>query len=75
MRTLYSDAGYATLGHVLERISGMSYNDAIADILNKPLGLDTLTATPPNGTDLNAIDRSPIDAGTAWGVDVPVLHG
>jgi CubicO group peptidase (beta-lactamase class C family) len=74
-RPSYSDAGYAVLGHVLERISGMSYQDAIRDILNTPLGLETLTATPPNGTDLDAIDRRPLAADSAWGVDVPILHG
>ncbi|KAH7153562.1 beta-lactamase/transpeptidase-like protein [Dactylonectria macrodidyma] len=68
----YSDAGFATLGLVLERLSGLPYKDAIKKLLFDPLSLDDMTTIAPNGSDVNAINRLPIDNTSAWGLDIPI---
>jgi CubicO group peptidase (beta-lactamase class C family) len=50
----YSNLGYALLGRVIERVSGLGYRDFITDRLLRPLGLqhsafDTATVTAPGG--------------------------
>ncbi|KAF2716228.1 beta-lactamase/transpeptidase-like protein [Polychaeton citri CBS 116435] len=52
--SLYSDSGFGILGRILERMTGLSYNDAIQKILSEPLGLNSLTSFAPSGEDLNA---------------------
>ena len=65
---MYADGGFTVLGQVLERISGMKYEEAIHNILSIPLGLNnTSTTLPPEGN-LNALilDFGPA---TSWGFD------
>jgi CubicO group peptidase (beta-lactamase class C family) len=69
---LYSDAGYSLLGHVLARITGQSYPDSMQKILFGPLGMNSTTAKPPTGPDLNAINRYLVDNTSSWNVDVQV---
>ncbi|KAH7120362.1 beta-lactamase/transpeptidase-like protein [Dactylonectria estremocensis] len=69
---VYSDAGFATLGLVLERLSGLPYKDAIQKLLFDPLGLDDMSTIVPNGSDVNAINRRRIDNTSAWGLDLPI---
>lgn len=52
----YSNAGYAILGHIAERVTGKSYEDLVKDMIFKPLGLkhsytgiDTLPKDRPSG--------------------------
>lgn len=67
---LYSDAGWGILGVVLERLSGLSYNDALQNLLGKPLGLNGTSAVLPTDEDLNAVILPPGPTGeTAWGFD------
>lgn len=73
--SVYSDNGFALLTVILERITCRPYREAIIQVLAEPLGLDDLTATQPNGTDVNAIDRSLIAEGSAWNVEVPIFAG
>ncbi|KAM5386937.1 hypothetical protein ACJZ2D_000230 [Fusarium nematophilum] len=72
---VYSDGGFAILGELLARISGQTYNDAMRDILFKPLGLDDMSVTVPNGSDTNAINRLPVDNTSSWGLDIPIVAG
>lgn len=55
------------LGRVLERLSGMPYEEAVHNILSIPLGLKSTSTTLPTGDDLNmlAITKQP----TAWAYD------
>ncbi|KAK7398417.1 hypothetical protein QQX98_012212 [Neonectria punicea] len=62
----YSDAGFAVLGVVLERLTGLPYEDAMDDLLFSQLGLDSMTTKTPSGPDLNAINRLPVDNTSAW---------
>ena len=67
---LYSDAGWGVLGVVLERLSGLSYNDALQELLGKPLHLNGTSAVLPTHEDLNAVTFPPGPSGvTAWGFD------
>ncbi|KAI1841831.1 hypothetical protein JX265_009440 [Neoarthrinium moseri] len=70
---IYSDAGFLVLGQILARISGQQYKDAVRDILFEPLALDGMSATMPNGSDINAIDRRPVDPDTTFDDDTAVL--
>ncbi|KFA77434.1 hypothetical protein S40288_03087 [Stachybotrys chartarum IBT 40288] len=71
----YSDGGYAILTILLERLTGLEYSDAVRTILSEPLNLTDLVARAPNGTNINAIDRRPIDNTSSWGLDFPVVAG
>lgn len=66
---LYSDVGFGILGSVLERLTGLSYNDAIQTILAKPLGLNSTSSLRPLGTDFNAIVMPGSLADSSWGFD------
>ncbi|KAF4472923.1 hypothetical protein FALBO_186 [Fusarium albosuccineum] len=72
---VYSDGGYSVLGQVLARLSGQSYEDAMRDILFEPLGLDDSSVKAPTGSDLNAINRKPVDVNSSWAGDIPILAG
>lgn len=74
-RAMYSDGGYLLLTQMLERMSGMTYDEAIHDILSKPLGLEGTSAVVPEGDDINAIDRRLIDEASLFGYDVPIAAG
>lgn len=67
---LYSDAGWGVLGVVLERISGLPYDDALQTLLGKPLGLNGTSSVLPPNEDLNAVIMPPgPDGTTGWGLD------
>lgn len=70
---LYSDAGWGVLGLILERLSGLSYNDALHTLLGKPLDLNGTSAVLPPNEDLNAV-IVPSGAGgeTGWGLYNPI---
>ncbi|KAM0347655.1 hypothetical protein ACHAPU_004668 [Fusarium lateritium] len=70
---LYSDAGYAVLTLVLERLTGKVYEEAVTDILFKPLGMNSSSTTAPNGTDVDAVARIGLQG--SWGVDIPLVAG
>ena len=64
----YSDAGYSILGRVLERLTGMTYEEAIHNILSAALGLNSTSTTIPTGDDVNALAITDIPI-TTWGFD------
>lgn len=66
---IYSDAGFGILGRVLERLTGLSYNDAVQTILAAPLGLNSTSSFKPSGTDFNAIVIPGSLADSSWGFD------
>lgn len=70
---VYSDAGFALLGVVLERLSGRPYKDAVQQNLFNPLGLDNMSTTVPNGSDVNAINRLPLSNTSSWGLEIPIV--
>jgi len=41
-RFAYSNLGYCLLGRAIEKISGLSYNDYVAENIFKPLGIDEI---------------------------------
>lgn len=67
--SLYSDAGFALLGVVLQRITGLTYNDAVQAALAAPLGLNSSTTFEPNGHDVNALILPGSPAESSWGFD------
>lgn len=42
-RASYSQAGYNLLGHVVEKVTGRTFEDAVAEIALRPLGLEHTT--------------------------------
>lgn len=68
-QALYSDAGFATLGRVLERITGQFYNEALRSILVEPLGLNSSTTIEPANRDLNAMILPGSLRESSWGLD------
>jgi CubicO group peptidase (beta-lactamase class C family) len=70
---LYSDASWGVLGVALERLSGLPYNDALHELLGKPLSLNGTSSILPPDEDLNAVilPAGPSEA-TAWGLDNPI---
>lgn len=69
---LYSDAGFAVLTLVLERLTGEEYKDAVKSVLFKPLGMESSSTVVPNGTGIDAVDRTGL---LSWGVDLPIVAG
>lgn len=69
---LYSDAGYGILTLVLERLTGEEYKDAVKSVLFKPLGMNSSSSVTPNGTDIDAVDRTGLGS---WGIDAPIVAG
>ena len=70
---LYSDASWGVLGVALERLSGLPYNDALHELLGKPLSLNGTSSILPPDEDPNAVilPAGPSEA-TAWGLDNPI---
>lgn len=68
---LYSDSGFGVLGRVLERLTNLTYDEAIKAVLDKPLGINATTFAPKgtNGTNVNAIIVPGSAAESSWGVD------
>ncbi|KAG5662653.1 hypothetical protein KAF25_005071 [Fusarium avenaceum] len=69
---LYSDAGYGVLTLILERLTGEEYKDAVKSVLFKPLGMNSSSSVTPNGTDIDAVDRTGLGS---WGADIPIVAG
>ncbi|KAJ3525903.1 hypothetical protein NM208_g11436 [Fusarium decemcellulare] len=67
--SIYSDAGFAILGVVLQRITGLSYNEAIQSVLAGPLGLNSTTSTEPKDKDVNALILPGSAEESSWGFD------
>ncbi|KAF5025453.1 hypothetical protein F66182_2476 [Fusarium sp. NRRL 66182] len=74
---VYSDGGYGILTLVLERLTGREYKDAMEEIIFEPLGLNSSSTRVPNGTDVDAVDRTVLgeELSLSWGYDVPVFAG
>lgn len=68
----YSDGGFTLLGLVLQRITGLSYNDALKTLLAEPLGLTGTAAVEPKGDDLNALVMPGM---SSWGSDNHIIAG
>ncbi|OJD25891.1 hypothetical protein ACJ73_02742 [Blastomyces percursus] len=77
--SLYSDGGFGVLGRVLERMTGLTYNNAIQSILARPLGLKITGSIVPPGKSPNAIiipGKTPVPGeapDTAWGYDNQII--
>jgi len=46
-KTAYSNAGYAILGHLAERVGGKPYEELMADLVFKPIGMTSAIAGMP----------------------------
>jgi uncharacterized protein YbbC (DUF1343 family)/CubicO group peptidase (beta-lactamase class C family) len=46
-RFLYSDINFETLGFLVEKVTGMPFNDYASEKIFKPLGMDTTRFLPP----------------------------
>ncbi|PGG97726.1 hypothetical protein GX51_07170 [Blastomyces parvus] len=77
--SLYADSGFGVLGRVLERMTGLSYNEAIQSVLARPLGLKVTGSIVPPGETPNAIiipGKTPVGGeapDSAWGYDNQVI--
>lgn len=66
----YSDASWAVLGRVLERLTSQPYAEALHFAVAGPLGLKSSTALEPPKDKLNAVAIPTVgDAISAWGLD------
>ncbi|UZP36779.1 hypothetical protein NXS19_004595 [Fusarium pseudograminearum] len=72
---VYSDGGFAMLGGVLQRLTGLSYNDALKKLLGKPLGLNSSTSIEPMGKDRNVLAIPGPPEVSSWGQDKQVIAG
>lgn len=50
----YSNLGYALLGKVIERVTGLSYVDAVTSMVLEPLGLGAVFSRPDDGEAVTA---------------------
>jgi CubicO group peptidase (beta-lactamase class C family) len=73
----YSNWGYAILGEIIKRASGMSYGDFLAEKVFKPLHLDrTTTADPVANAGPNiAKPYAALDDGSLCPLPQPPVHG
>ncbi|KAH8711829.1 beta-lactamase/transpeptidase-like protein [Phaeosphaeriaceae sp. PMI808] len=51
----YSNAGFATLGLILETATGLSYNDSMKKLLGDPLALKSTTSAAPKDSSIGVI--------------------
>ena len=70
----YSNYGFAILGQIVERVSGVPYKDYIRDNIFKPLGMSSTTF------DVEAVPRDRIAYGYRWEegklvLQPPLAHG
>lgn len=72
---VYSDGGFAMLGGVLQRLTGLSYNDALKKLLGEPLGLNSSTSIEPKGKDRNVLAIPGPPEVSSWGRDKQVIAG
>ena len=45
----YSNSGYTMLGHIIEKVTGLSFADALANYIFKPLHMEHTSYGPPQG--------------------------
>jgi CubicO group peptidase (beta-lactamase class C family) len=67
----YSNAGFATLGLILEAATGMSYADSLSKLLNTPLELNATTAATPSDSKRGVIIGDESAAGWDTIIDGP----
>lgn len=67
---IYSNTGYVLLGMVIERVTNMTYADAVKNLLFEPLGLERTSAVVPGKE--NAIIAGGDPLMSLWGVDIGV---
>ncbi|EEU37479.1 uncharacterized protein NECHADRAFT_105590 [Fusarium vanettenii 77-13-4] len=72
---LYSDGGFSLLTIIFSRLTGKPYGEAVKEILFEPLGLDQMSSGAPNGSDIDAIDRRPVDNSSSWGGNPEFVAG
>lgn len=73
---LYSDQAYGILTRVLERLTGLTYDEAIRSILAEPLGLNDTSAVVPEEGEVNGFARPGVPGiDTAWGFDNVLIAG
>ncbi|KAE8373753.1 beta-lactamase/transpeptidase-like protein [Aspergillus bertholletiae] len=73
----YSNWGYAILGEIIERVSGQSYGDYLAEKVFRPLHLDRTTTTDPTAS-LGPNVAKPyaaLDDGSLHPLPQPPVHG
>ncbi|HQI48916.1 MAG TPA: serine hydrolase domain-containing protein, partial [bacterium] len=68
----YSNLGFALLGQIVQRVSGMAYKTYTADKIFKPLGMDA-TVWEYTEASPNRLARG-YDAGDAGFIEVPLAH-
>ena len=66
---IYSDSGFFILGRVLERLTGLSYNEALQKVLGTPLALEDSSTFEPTGPEANGLALPGNISVSAWGYD------
>lgn len=69
----YSDGGFGILGRVLERMTNLTYHEAVQELLAKPLGLENTGTYVPTGEDVNAIALNVPIPNSSWAWDNQVI--
>lgn len=69
----YSDSGFGVLGRVLERMTNLTYHEAVQELVAKPLGLESTGTHVPTGEGVNAIALNVPMPGSSWGWDNQVI--
>lgn len=67
-QAFYSDAGFATLGQVLQRMTNSTYKDALQS-LSKRLGLESTSSFAPNASDASIVALPGDPSQSSWGFD------
>ena len=70
---IYSDGGFGVLGRVLERLTGLSYNDTLREVLSTSLNLTSSSAVKPPAQGLNAVALPGTIDVSGWGLDNQVI--
>lgn len=70
---LYSNAGFAILGYVLESITGKPFDEVLENIVVGPLGLSRTSASKPNESHVGAIKYN--ETFSSWNLDITDVTG
>lgn len=65
-KPVYSNVAFSLLGYVIRNVTGMSYEDAVAKYITKPLGMDSTSFLPLSEKDMVI---PPVGAEFFWSLD------
>lgn len=66
---IYSDGAFIVLGRVLERMTNLSYSDAVRTLIAEPLGLEDTSTLVPERMELDAVALPGDETVSSWNLD------